>query len=68
MVLELLEKMGCFLKYREKGARWCMVQQKTLPISIQLIETPKIPVAEIQTKVHTHLALSTGGYCFFAKS
>jgi len=55
LVLELLEKLGCTLSYREKDARWCMVEQKPIPIDIQLIETKDKPIAT-ENKTNTHIA------------
>jgi len=39
VVMELMEKMGCITSYRESDARWCMIEQKPIPIDIQIIET-----------------------------
>ena len=55
LVLELLEKLGCTLTYREKKARWCMVEQKPIPIDIQMIETEDQPIP-IKKKTNTHIA------------
>ena len=55
LVLELLEKLGCPLAYREKNARWCMIQQKPNPINIQIIETKDQPIP-IEKKTNTHIA------------
>lgn len=55
LVLELLEKLGCTIAYREKQARWCMIEQKPTPINIQMIETKDQPVP-IEKKVNTHIA------------
>lgn len=53
LVIELLDKLGCTLDYREKNARWCMIQQKPNPIDIQIIETnDKIIPFEIKTNTH----------------
>ena len=54
-VLELFEKLGCSLDYREEGARWCMINQKPIPINIQIIETNDNPVP-IEKKINTHIA------------
>ncbi|MCK4592390.1 hypothetical protein KAT63_03045 [Candidatus Parcubacteria bacterium] len=55
LVLELLEKLGCTLVYREENARWCMIQQKPIPINIQMIETKDKPIS-IEKKINTHVA------------
>ena len=55
LVLELLEKLGCTLSYREENARWCMVEQKPIPIDIQIIETADQQVP-IEKKTSTHIA------------
>jgi len=56
LVLELLEKMGCSLSYREDDARWCMVAQKSIPVDIQIIETKDSPISSVDKKTNTHLA------------
>ena len=58
LVLKLLEKLGCVLVYREKNARWCMIQQKPISISIQMIETKDQPIS-IERKINTHIAFLT---------
>ena len=58
LVLELLEKLGCVLSYREKNARWCMIQQKPIPVDIQMIET-RDQIALIEKKINTHIAFLT---------
>ncbi|MEA3429954.1 MAG: hypothetical protein U9R08_01640 [Nanoarchaeota archaeon] len=55
LVLELLDRLGCTLVYREGSARWCMVQQKPISIDIQIIETKDKPVL-IEKKINTHIA------------
>ncbi len=55
LVLELLEKLGCTLSYREKNARWCMIKQKPIHLSIQIIET-KDQSIPIKKKINTHIA------------
>ncbi|MBT5023525.1 hypothetical protein HOK51_06950 [Candidatus Woesearchaeota archaeon] len=55
LVLELLEKIGCKLSYREENARWCMIQQNSIPVSIQIIETNDKPIS-IDQKTNTHIA------------
>jgi len=55
IVLEEFNKMGCNLSYREKNARWCMIEQKPIPIDIQLIET-KNPIVTVDKKISTHIA------------
>ena len=55
LVLELLEKFGCKLNYREGNARWCIVQQKPIPTGIQIIETNDKPIPT-KTKINTHIA------------
>ncbi len=55
LVLETLEKLGCRLAYREKNARWCIIEQKPIHIGIQIIETGdrRIPIEE---KINTHIS------------
>jgi len=55
LIAELLENFGCNIVYREKNARWCMIQQSTVPIDIQLIET-KDKIIPISRKTNTHIA------------
>ncbi|MCD6229376.1 MAG: hypothetical protein J7K00_01065 [Candidatus Diapherotrites archaeon] len=55
LVLELLEKLGCTLAYRKENARWCMIEQKPIPIDIQIIETTDQPIS-IEKKTNTHIA------------
>ena len=54
IVIELFEKLGCNLSYREGQSRWCMIEQKPLLIDIQIIET-KDKVVPIETKINTHI-------------
>ncbi len=55
LVLEMFEILGCTIAYREKDKRWCLVEQKPIPIDIQIIETEdsKVP---IKAKINTHIA------------
>ncbi len=55
LVLELLEKLGCTLTYREENARWCIIEQKPIPIGIQMIEIDDQPIP-IKKKINTHIA------------
>ena len=55
LVLELFEQLGCTLFYRKENARWCMIKQKQVQISIQIIETQDQSIP-IQKKINTHLA------------
>ncbi len=55
LVLELFKKLGCTLSYREENARWCMIEQKTIPIDIQIIETNDQSIS-IEKKINTHIA------------
>jgi len=55
LVLELLEKLGCTLTYRKGSERWCIMQQKPIPIGIQLIETKDKPIPT-EKKINTHIA------------
>ena len=55
LVLELLEKLGCTQSYRKGNARWCMIEQKPVPVDIQIIETGDSPVP-IGKKVNSHIA------------
>ena len=56
LVLELLEKMGCSLSYRGGNKRWCMIEQKPIPIDIQIIEIQDAPISDIDKKINTHIA------------
>ncbi len=56
LVLELFEKLGCSLTYRESSARWCMVQQKSASVAIQIIEVEDKPIPNIDYKINSHLA------------
>ncbi len=55
LVIELLEKFGCKLVYREGDARWCMIRQEPIPIDIQVIETEDKHIP-IEKKINTHIA------------
>ena len=55
LVVELLEKLGCKLSYREENSEWCLVQQKQIPIYIQIIETKHSPLPT-DLKIDTHIA------------
>jgi len=53
LFLELMDKFDCSLAYREGDARWCMIEQKPIPVDIQIIETEdKIAPIEIKTNIH----------------
>jgi len=53
--IELFKKLGCTLSYRQKDARWCLIEQKPKPIDIQLIKT-KDKTISTKIKVNTHIA------------
>lgn len=55
LVLELFEKMGCSLAYQEEDTTWCMIEQKSLPVKIQIIEVQQIPISDIHKKKSTHI-------------
>jgi hypothetical protein len=55
LVIELFEKLGCALAYREDGARWCMIKQNSIPIDIQVIETNDSEIP-IEKRINTHIA------------
>jgi|TARA_B100002003_G_C14054141_1_gene507620 hypothetical protein len=54
VVLDLFEKLECKMYYREENERWCVIKQKTIPASIQLIETKDKPVPT-KKKINTHI-------------
>ncbi len=58
LVIELLEQLACTVSYREKNARWCMMEQKPILIDVQFIETQykSIPT---KNKINTHIAFLT---------
>jgi hypothetical protein len=56
LVLELFEMFGCSLGYRKGDARWCIIEQKPIPVDLQLIEVNNIPVTVIDLKLNTHIA------------
>jgi len=55
LILELFEKLKCSLAYRKCKERWCMIEQKPIPIDIQIIETKEKPI-KIKNKINTHIA------------
>lgn len=55
VVLELFEKLECTLSYREENARWCIIEQKPIPVRIQLIETTDQSV-QLEKKTNSHIA------------
>ncbi len=55
IVLELFEKFGCTLSYRDGEARWCMLEQKPINVDIQIIEV-KGESAPIENKLNVHIA------------
>ena len=58
LVIELLEQLNCTVSYKEKNARWCMIEQQPIPIDIQLIETQHKPIPT-KDKINTHIAFLT---------
>ena len=54
-VLELFELFDCSLAYREGKARWCLIEQKPMPIDIQIIEVDE-KALNTEKKVNTHIA------------
>jgi hypothetical protein len=54
-VMELFELLGCTLAYREGEKRWCMIEQKPIPVDIQIIET-KDEEIPLEIKTSTHIA------------
>lgn len=55
LVVELFELLGCQISYREDNARWCMLEQKPIPVDIQIIEVSDNTVS-IDKKKNTHIA------------
>jgi hypothetical protein len=55
LVLELFEMLGCSLAYREGEKRWCLIEQKPIPIDIQIIETEDAAIP-LEKKTNTHIA------------
>ena len=55
LVLELFEMLWCRLAYREWEKRWCMIEQKPIPIDIQIIEM-NYDIIPIERKNNTHIA------------
>jgi len=55
VVLELFKMLGCSLAYREGKSRWCQIEQKPIPIDIQIIET-KNDAVTLDIKINTHIA------------
>jgi len=55
-VFEVFGHLGCTMSYREKGARWCLVEQEGVSIKIQLIETADVPVYDRGVRTNTHIA------------
>lgn len=54
-VIELFEKMGLVLSYREGDARWALVEFIEKKIEIQLIESTEKSCA-LKQKLETHIA------------
>ncbi|SRR3989339_278997 len=54
-VLELFERFGCTLSFRVGKERWCLIEQKPVPVEIQLIETNDQPIL-LEKKINTHIA------------
>ena len=55
LVLELFEMLGCTVAYREGDARWCQIEQKSIPVDIQIIETDDGAIP-LEKKINTHIA------------
>lgn len=55
LALELFKLLGCNIAYRNGDARWCNIEQKPIPIDLQLIETIADSVP-IEIKINTHIA------------
>jgi len=53
--LEIFELLWCTLSYREWEKRWCMIEQKSLKIDIQIIETENKNI-NIDEKIKSHIA------------
>lgn len=53
--IELFEKMGLVLSYREGDARWALVEFVEKKIKIQLIEATEQPFV-LEQKLETHIA------------
>jgi len=55
LVLELFELLGCTIAYREGNSRWCQIEQKPIPIDIQIIEREDDSIP-LDIKTSTHIA------------
>ncbi|PID51955.1 MAG: hypothetical protein CR972_04630 [Candidatus Moraniibacteriota bacterium] len=51
-VLELFVLFGCTVAYRKDGARWCQIEQKPIPVDIQIIEVNDNPVDIAKKLIH----------------
>lgn len=54
LVLSVFEILGCELRYRKGEERWCMVGQRTVSTSIQIIEIDDESI-DIKKKFNTHI-------------
>ena len=54
LTVELFEKFNCTISYQEEKATWCMLEQKPLPVDIQIIEF-KSPEVSREIKNSTHI-------------
>ena len=55
LIIELFKIFNCTISYRRKNERWCMIEQKHIPIDIQIIET-KDKEIPLEKKINTHIA------------
>ncbi len=54
LVIEVFKKLGCVISYQEKGTTWCMLEQKSIPVDIQIIEFESPELSE-KIKISTHI-------------
>lgn len=55
LAIELFNIFNCTVSYRQKNKRWCMIEQKPIPIDIQIIETENYQIP-LEIKINTHIA------------
>lgn len=56
LVMKLFEKLGLVMCYRDGDARWCILEQAEIPVSMQVIETDDQIIEPIEKKMNTHVA------------
>lgn len=55
LFLEMIEIFDCTIAYRQWEARWCQIEQKPIPVDIQIIET-RDKIVPLDYKTNTHIA------------